>query len=127
MQGNTHEIPRERWADYLSALSNREKDHPVRIRVEGREIGDQALAEGLPLVGISVEEKGSEKDAIEVTVGNKGRGEANMTHMIHAPERIYIEERSNGQVACLDIEDGAQVKTLIFFDSFEELPAGTTT
>lgn len=124
MAGNTHEIPRERWADYLNALSNREKDHPVSIRVEGREIGDQMMSQGLPLVGISVEEKGSEKDAIEVTVGYKGQGMANMTHMIQAPTHIYVEERDNGDVACLDIEDGTQVKTLIFFETHEALPAG---
>lgn len=111
----TQEIPRERWSDYLNALSNRSKDLPVRIEVEGQDLGDQMLAQQLPLVGISCELKGSEANAIEVTLGKKEQGSANITHMIEDPERLYVEETENGQVRCLDIETRAKVKTLIFF------------
>ena len=111
----TQEIPRERWSDYLNALSNRTKDLPVRIEVEGQDLGDQTLAQQLPLVGISCELKGSEKNAIEVTLGRKEQGSSNITHMIENPEHIYVEESDGGKVRCLDIETRAKVKTLIFF------------
>jgi hypothetical protein len=119
----TTEIPREAWADYLNALSGREREKPVGIRVEGVNTGDQVLADHVPLVGISVEQKGSEARAIEVTVANKDR--SNLTHMIHDAAHIYAEEGDAGEVVCLDIEDTAKVKTLIFFESYEKLPAQT--
>lgn len=117
----TLEIPKERWNDYLSALSNRECRHPVSIRIEGQEVGDQTLADHMPLVGISCEMKGSNKDAIEITVGDS---DAPVTHYVATPTRVYVEEADNGTVQCLDIEDGAKVKTLIFFDEWKALPAG---
>jgi Family of unknown function (DUF5335) len=119
----TLEIPREAWAGYLDALSNREHDHPVRIRIEGTEVGDQVLADGMPLVGISLERKGSEANAIEVTLAHEDR--QNLTHMIQTPEHVYVEEGDNGQVMVLDIEDTMKVKTLIFFDRYLELPEKT--
>lgn len=111
----THEIPHERWGDYLNALSNREKERPVRIQVEGRELGDQVVAHDLPLMGISLERKGSEKGAIEVTLAD--REAIKLTHLIAAPERVYVEENDAGEVQVLDIESREQVKTLIFFET----------
>ena len=110
----TTEIPRERWQEYLDALSNRSKQTPVRIRVESQELGDQQLAGRMPLVGISCEEKGSDANAIEVTLGGPEKDFPNITHYIQGPERVFVEEGTNGQVRCLDIES-AKVKTLIFF------------
>lgn len=118
----TNEIPKERWADYLNALSNRLKNHPVEVRIEGHESGDQPLSSNLPLLGISCEKKGSEADAIEISLA--GQDLKNMTHLVEHPERIYVQEADNGEVACLDIEDRAKVKTLIFFSEYAELPAG---
>lgn len=117
----TLEIPKERWNDYLSALSNRECRHPVSIKIEGREVGDQTLADHLPLVGISCELKGSMQNAIEITVGSSDQP---VTHYVETPTKVYVEEADNGNVQCLDIEDSAQIKTLIFFDEWKALPEG---
>lgn len=121
----TLEIPKEAWADYLNALSNRVHDRPVRVRIEGTDMGDQVLAEQVPLVGISLEQKGSEAGAIELTLAHEDR--TNLTHMIQSPAHVYAEEGDAGEVVCLDIEDTASVKTLIFFDSYPELPEKTST
>lgn len=110
------EIPKEHWANYLDALSNREKNRAVNVRVEGVEYGDQPLSRGMNLVGISCEEKGSEKDAVEITLAC-GEFNENITHMVRHPEHIYIEEGDDGQVKVVDIEDVDHVKTLIFFDT----------
>lgn len=110
----TIEIPRKRWAEYLDSLSNREQDHAVRIEVAGQDLGDQALSNRLALVGISLEGKGSERNAIEVTVAD-GKGSQTLTHLIERPEHVYVEQDGD-RVCCIDIEDRAQVKTLISFD-----------
>lgn len=122
MVRGTNEIPKERWSDYLNALSNRLKNHPVQVRVEGESTGDQPLSSELPLLGISCEKKGSEADAIEISVA--GQDLKNLTHLVEHPEHIYVKEAANGEVACLDIEDRTKVKTLIFFTEYAEIGAG---
>ncbi|WP_375770200.1 DUF5335 domain-containing protein [Archangium gephyra] len=115
---HTREIPREGWADYLLLLSTIERDQQVRIQAEGPALGDQTVAWNLPLVDISVEEKGSDAGAIEVTVGRPGE---EFTHRIPRPEHVWAEESDSGELECLDIEDADHVKTLIYFESRELL------
>ncbi|HEX5753411.1 MAG TPA: DUF5335 family protein [Archangium sp.] len=113
---HTREIPREGWADYLLLLSTIERDQQVRIHAEGPEPGDHTVAWNLPLVEISVEEKGSDAGAIEVTVGPPGE---ELTHRILRPVHVWAEESDSGELACLDIEDEDHVKTFIHFESHE--------
>ena len=112
MQHHTREIPREVWSDYLTLLSSIERDHRVRLEANGPDLGEQRLA-SLPLVDISVEEKGSDEGAIEVTVGRPGE---EITHRILHPEHVWAEESDSGDIECLDIEDSDHVKTLIYFE-----------
>ncbi|QRN96408.1 DUF5335 family protein [Archangium violaceum] len=113
MQHHTREIPREVWSDYLTLLSSIERDHRVRVQAGGPDFGEQTLAASLPLVDISVEEKGSDEGAIEVTVGRPGE---EITHRILHPEHVWAEESDSGDIECLDIEDSDHVKTLIYFE-----------
>jgi hypothetical protein len=113
MQHHTREIPREVWSDYLTLLSSIERDHRVRVEAAGPELGEQTVAASLPLVDISVEEKGSDEGAIEVTVGRPGE---EITHRILHPEHVWAEESDSGEIECLDIEDSDHVKTLIYFE-----------
>ena len=117
---HTREIPREGWADYLFLLSTIERDQQVRIQAGGPERGEQTVAWDLPLVDISVEEKGSDTGAIEVTVGRPGE---QLTHRILHPERLQAGESDSGELECLDIEDAEHVRTRISFEP-AELPWG---
>ena len=121
----TREVPRSDWARYLETLSSRKAEHPIRVRIEGAEVGDQALAECLPLVGISLEEKGSHANAIELTVARPA-GEDNLTHQIERPERLYVQEDDAGEPKVLDIEDATRVKTIVFFDEWTPIPDKTS-
>lgn len=110
---HTREIPRDVWSDYLTLLSSINRAQCVRIEAGGPDIGEQTLAQRLPLLDISLEEKGSSQGSIEVTVGRPGE---EITHRILHPERIYADEDESGELECLDIEDGEHTKTLIFFE-----------
>lgn len=109
----TREIPPATWGDYLQSLGNQKAQKLVRISVESEELGSQPLAENMPLVGISFEEKGSEANAIELTLG--GPEKPDFTHMIQDPAHVWIEEDEAGQVRSMDIENAERVKTIIFF------------
>lgn len=110
---HTREIPRDGWFDYLSRVASSEREHLVRIEAAGAEMGDQPVAERLPLVDIELEKKGSDSGVIEVTVGRPGD---EITHRILAPDHIYADEGENGELECIDIEDRDHVKTLIYFE-----------
>lgn len=110
---HTREIPREVWSDYFTLLSGITRSQCVRIEAGSTEIGEQQLAQRLPLIDISFVEKGSGRDAIEVTVGRPGE---EITHRIFHPERIYADESESGELECLDIENEGHTKTIIFFE-----------
>jgi hypothetical protein len=110
---HTREIPREVWADYFTLLSGIARSQCVRIEADSTDIGEQQLAQRLPLIDISFVEKGSSRDAIEVTVGRPGE---EITHRIFHPDRIYADESESGELECLDIEDSEHTKTIIFFE-----------
>lgn len=107
----TEEFPRDRWESYLNDLTRKAKDRPVQVRVESLAIGDQVLAEGLPLVAISLETKGTDKGAIEI-VAERPDG-THVMHMIPDPQRIYLARDERGEVVALDVEEEGGVKTLI--------------
>jgi hypothetical protein len=110
---HTREIPREVWSDYLNLLSSITRSQWVRIEAASVEIGEQPLAQRLPLIDISFVEKGSDKGAIEVMVGRPGE---EITHRIFKPDHIYADESESGELECLDIEDAERTKTIIFFE-----------
>lgn len=76
----TMELPRQGWSLYFEGLSRRALNQPLRIQVEDRELGDQALSQAQPLVEIELETKGSEMGAIEY---HRGRRAAD----VHPPHR----------------------------------------
>jgi hypothetical protein len=121
---HTREIPREVWSDYLILLSSMTRSQWVRIEAISPEIGEQPLAQRLPLIQISFEEKGSDKGAIEVMVGRPGE---EITHRIFHPEHLFADESESGELECLDIEDAEHTKTLLFFEptqAIDELSGG---
>lgn len=108
----TEEFPTERWQSRLEGLTREARERPMSIRVEGPNVGDQVLAEFLPLVAISLESKGTEKGAVEIIAEHPNGG--HLTHLINNPEHIYLARYNDRQVLCLDIEDRRGVKTLVF-------------
>lgn len=112
---HTREIPRDSWFDYLSRVASSEREHLVRIEAASPEVGDQPVAERLPLLDIELDKKGSDAGAIALTV-TVGRPGEEFTHRILKPDHIYADEGENGELECIDIEDRDHMKTLIYFE-----------
>lgn len=109
----TREIPREEWKPYFESLNRHEHPHRVRLEVESSSLGEQPLAESVPLRFIDLEPRGSAAGAIEVTVGREGEA---FTHLVEDTRRVYVEEDDQGEPECIDLESDEQGKTLIFFE-----------
>jgi Family of unknown function (DUF5335) len=109
----TYEVPQPRWADFLFALALQHREEQVRVEVDGESLGEQPLGEHLALVDISLEEKGSARGSIALTLASE---DTELSHRIAAPTRLYVEETDSGELVCLDIEDGERRKTLVAFE-----------
>jgi hypothetical protein len=106
------EIPRQEWSLYFQGLSQRALGHRVRVEVIGPDIGDQPLAQALPLQEIELETKGSDKGAISLIVGAEGQ---EVTHRVLDVEAVFLEVRDHGDLACLELQERGG-KTLVFFE-----------
>jgi hypothetical protein len=116
----TVEIPRKEWFGYFELLSERAVSHPVRMRLESNEAGDQFLNRSLPLVGIDVETKGPNAGCVEVTVGDM---RVEFMHHIENPASIFLLMDDAGNLDCVCLVATDNTKTLLFFEGEEKIPA----
>jgi hypothetical protein len=114
----TREIPRERWEQELAAFSKRNTGRPVRVEVQtppGE--GEPVLAEHRPLLGIDFDPKGSEAPAIEIAVGAvSGRAGDNLTHIIHGPTQVWVDQETDGMGVALKIDSREDGATTVLFE-----------
>jgi len=105
------EIPRSEWRTFFDNFSKQHEGWVTTVEILGGDLpGDQIEATGLPLIGISSDRKGSEPDAVEITVGRDPSDE--MTHIIHTASRVLFDSRDGGQEA-LQIESAEGGKTIL--------------
>ena len=110
----TREIPRQEWESFLQELTDTELDHSVRVESESAQGGGKLLS-GAPLIGLSLEGKGAQADALEITV-KVGGPQGDYTHHVDRARALFSLEDDQGHVQCLDIEDENDEKTLVYFD-----------
>ena len=118
------EIKQDQWKTFLDEFSKRNEHRPAKIEVIGEEIGAQEAGRHLPLVGISFEEKGSEKGDVVVTFA--GRTTADTRYISHRIDKVtkivpFADEESDEEKA-LEIEGGDGTKTILAFEELPELP-----
>src|SRR5437870_4650709 len=107
----TREIPRQEWKGFLEGFSRQHAQAPATLEVFGAELGDQTEARELPLVGVAIEEKGSEAGSLEILLGD--RPDSNLTHSVTGVERIHLRSGESGGEEDLEIEAADGTKTLL--------------
>ena len=114
----TMEIPRERWEQTLATFSERNVGRPVRLEVATAPgEGGPLLAEHQPLLGIDFDAKGSEAPAVEIAVGSgSGARQQNLTHVIHNPAQIWLEQEVDGLGIALKITSRDDEATTVLFE-----------
>lgn len=106
------EVKKENWTDFFESLSKRRYEWKTRIEILRSDIGDQILTEGLPLNGITVENK-HDRTTIELSVGENT--DAHQTHMIKDPSRVAFLAGNERHADVIDVEEKDGTKTLITF------------
>ncbi len=116
----TVEIPRERWQSFLEMIDRLASGRPVRLEVARRELGDQDMASRLPLIGVELEQKGSDRGELVVSVATD-RGE--LTHVIGQPTGIAIGLNDNDEPQWLAVAEPGDAITIIHFEQLAALSA----
>jgi hypothetical protein len=98
----TREIPRQEWKGFLEGYSREHREALATVEVLGVELGDQTEARDLPLVELSLEEKGSEAGSLEILLGKRPA----------SPEHLFVR-RGEGGEEDLEIESADGTRTLL--------------
>ncbi|MDX6406366.1 MAG: hypothetical protein QOH70_3821 [Blastocatellia bacterium] len=118
-------IDQDQWKSFLDEFSKRNQLRATRLGVVS-ELGDQQEEEYLPLVGVSLESKGSAAGSVEIILGGEtAADERHVEHIVNNVQRIAPLIGLTGLEDGLGLEDQEGGKTLLLFERLPELPEAT--
>jgi hypothetical protein len=110
----TIEIPRADWGRKLDEFSSIHEGWRVSLELLMPEFGAQPEFNDLPLRGVTAEVGDREST---VTIAARSTGLDQITHTIHQPRRIRIEQNDAGADVALAIESGDKATAILRFTS----------
>ena len=120
-------IEQDQWKSFLEEFSKRNQSRTTRLEVIGGEIGAQEEEQFLPLVGVSLESKGSDAgDVVIILGGDTALDLRHIEHRVEQVERIAPITGGSGLEDGLGFEDREGNKTLLTFEQLPELPEDTS-
>jgi hypothetical protein len=111
----TRDIPRAEWAAFLDSFSRQHARWLITLEVLTPELGAHREARDKPLAGISEDRKHGDTASIAISAGDLP--EDHVTHVIHRPSRIAMEQTDEGAHKGLRIESEDGQTTLVLFRS----------
>ena len=108
------EIPAEQWVGFIADFNRDHTGETVRIEVVDEEIGRQFVADGLPLMGISFDTRGTRPSSIEIAAGDLPSGL--VRHVVDLPLAISIETDLRNHDIGLKIEPAQGPVTLLLLE-----------
>lgn len=84
-----HNLPKESWKTYFNAVSEALIGKWAEVEVASLDLGDQVVAEWLPLLGVTYD---SQDDLIDVALG----GASHFNHLIRHPRLVEVTEDVEG-------------------------------
>ena len=108
-------IIREAWPNFLREFSDRNQSRPTWLQVFG-EAGAQTEEVGLPLMGVSLEEKGGRAPSVQIMLGGHDSVEPrHLTHFIDHVEELRTKVGSDGRDEAVEfIDTNGEASLLIF-------------
>ena len=108
-------IEREAWVPYLTQFNKRNQSRPTWLQVFG-DAGAQSEEQGLPLLGISIEEKGADAPRIQIMLGGHDAIEQrHLTHVISNVERVTQRVGTDGRDDAIEFIDKQGEASLLIF------------
>jgi hypothetical protein len=107
-------IPRADWRVKLDEFSVAHEGWRVSLEVLAPDIGVQPEIVDLPLRGVAAE-VGTQEPAITIAAGSRGVDQ--ITHTIHRPTRVQLEQNDQGADVALEIESSDNARAIVRFIS----------
>ena len=108
-------IERDAWTRYLNEFTRRNESRPTWLQVFG-EGGAQSEEQGLPLLGISLEEKGADAPRVQIMLGGHDAIESrHLTHMISGVELLVPQVGADGRDEAIEFVDKHGEASLLIF------------
>src|SRR5262245_33275486 len=117
----TREITRDEWRASFALLSERFQGWRVMIEVLSPDLGDQPVAEGPPLQGLSLETTGSEAGDILIEAGDSP--DDYLVHHVDRPTNVRLAIIRAGVEAAIQFESEDGITTILHLRALPELPA----
>jgi hypothetical protein len=97
-------VPKTEWTSFFNRMSKAMRGKLAEIEVAALDLGEQIVAEWVPMLGITYE---SNTDQLDI-----GLDRAN--HLIRHPKEVVVEEDATGlrSVAVVDAEGARQIVRL---------------
>ena len=105
-------FPRADWRTKLDEFSTVHKGWRMSLEQLTPDLGAQPEIEDLPLQGVAAE-LGRKDSTITIAAGSKGLDQ--ITHTIHTPTRVQLEQNDEGADVALEIESSDRVKAILRF------------
>jgi hypothetical protein len=105
------QIKRADWPAFADQFSQDNQGRPVGVEIASQALGDERMAEKIPLVAVDFDPQG--QGTILVTVG---QGETTMTHTIPVPETVWLRSDPGGRALALEIVADDQSTTILRFE-----------
>jgi hypothetical protein len=109
---STRTIPKEDWRPFFDMISKSLVGQRVEVETASLDLGDQIVAEWLPLVGITYD---SHNDLLDVAM-------VELDHLIRNPRAIVVQE-SKGSIESVAVEDADGETEVIRLKAPVMLPA----
>lgn len=101
---HSKEISQTDWKAYFNKVTKSLANRAVSVEVTGFNVGDEILAEGIMLQGLSYDAK---NHLMEVS-------SEKVHHLIHSPERIFVSYEG-GNIDSVEIIDSDESRHIIRF------------
>ncbi len=109
---NTVVIPRADWRAVLDEFSTSHDGWRISLEVLAPELGAQPEIADLPLRGVTAE-VGAADSTITIAAGSGDTGQ--VTHVIHQPRRVQLEQNDAGADVALEIESSDSERAILRF------------
>jgi len=108
-------LPRASWTKFFDIMSKSLLGQSAEIEVSSLDLGDQIVAEWIPMVGITYDSK---NDLLEVALDR-------LDHLIRHPREIFVQEIPGG-IASIAVVDEDGTKQIVRLKAPLMLPAAAT-
>jgi hypothetical protein len=108
-------IERDTWARYLNNFTKRNESRLTWLQIFG-ESGAQTEELGLPLVGISLDEKSVDAPRVQIMLGaNEATEQRHLTHTIANVEWVIPQVGADGRDEAIEFIDKSGEASLLIF------------